>query len=605
MKKKPDRRAGKPAAVILEEAVHQLRSRPLVLAPYYIGSLPFMLGMLYFWTDMATGATSWRHLPQFAWVMALLFIWMKAWQSVFASSVAAGIAGEPPPAWNVRRIVRMIAVQTAIQPWGIVALPLSLVVMLPFPQTVAFFQNVTVLGSGLEGRMTRLLGKAWRHASTWPFQNSLVIWLTSPALTLFVVLFLYGTLSLVVSMTDLQTAADLEGMLLASLLLIAALSAVPLCPLGIIVALNIGAALQIVPWLLRSLFGVETAFSMSASQVATSSIFFALVSGLTYLLLDPLFKTSYCLRCFYTDALSTGEDLRTELRALLPAGRGAAAILFAGALVFVSFTGAFAAVPRGSAPTRSRAVLSAEQLDAAIERAVNRPEYTWRMPRERPPAVEGQGGLIRTFLQSATAMLKKVWSSVSGTLFKIARWIYDLIFRLLPEPRQARPAGTRMKAPYLIIVAVLAVFGAVALFLWLRSRRGRRAGATVSAAPAIEPAPDIRGDDVDAAALPEDGWLSMARELIDKGELRLALRALYLATLAFLASRNLIVLEKSKSDREYEAELGRHSPAYPALLAAFREGRSLFEGAWYGAHRVTMDVIEDFYGIQGRVREDG
>ena len=43
---------------IIEEAVHLLRSAPgSLLAGYYIGSAPFVLGLMYFWADMSRSAT--------------------------------------------------------------------------------------------------------------------------------------------------------------------------------------------------------------------------------------------------------------------------------------------------------------------------------------------------------------------------------------------------------------------------------------------------------------------------------------------------------------------------------------------------------------------
>jgi hypothetical protein len=115
---------------------------------------------------------------------------------------------------------------------------------------------------------------------------------------------------------------------------------------------------------------------------------------------------------------------------------------------------------------------------------------------------------------------------------------------------------------------------------------------------------DITRDDVDATLLPEDGWLRLARELIEKGDLRLALRALYLATLTCLAGQNLITVARYKSDREYEVELRRRSHARPLLPAVFAENRSLFESAWYGLHEVTPAIMEQFSRNQEQIRTD-
>jgi hypothetical protein len=117
--------------------------------------------------------------------------------------------------------------------------------------------------------------------------------------------------------------------------------------------------------------------------------------------------------------------------------------------------------------------------------------------------------------------------------------------------------------------------------------------------------PDIAREDVDASALPEDGWMEMARALREKGESRYALRALYLATLAFLARQRLITLERYKSDREYEKELRRRSHLDPHLAPLFAENRSLFEMTWYGLHEATPGVVERFTENQERIRGYG
>jgi hypothetical protein len=83
MKRKSKGRDGKSAVDILEEAMHLLRANAFLLVPYYCGSLPFILGLLYFWTDMSTGADAWRRCSKAAWGLTLLFIWMKTWQSLY------------------------------------------------------------------------------------------------------------------------------------------------------------------------------------------------------------------------------------------------------------------------------------------------------------------------------------------------------------------------------------------------------------------------------------------------------------------------------------------------------------------------------------------
>src|SRR5512134_3973155 len=174
MKRKAGDRSGKSAVDILEEAMHLLRANPSLLAPYYFGSLPFILGLLYFWTDMSTGADAWKHCSEAAWGLALLFIWMKAWQSFYLRRLLERVRGEPSSVWGLGRMIRAAAIQTAIQPWGILILPIAFIVMLPFPQAFAFFQNASLMGSGDEGDLRTVVRRSWRQASLWTMQNTLI-----------------------------------------------------------------------------------------------------------------------------------------------------------------------------------------------------------------------------------------------------------------------------------------------------------------------------------------------------------------------------------------------------------------------------------------------
>ncbi len=86
---------GKGAIEILEEAVHLLRMAPAsLLAVYYVGSLPFVLGLLYFWADMSRSAFAARHCVEASLALAFLYLWMKSWQAVFASRLKARLAGD-------------------------------------------------------------------------------------------------------------------------------------------------------------------------------------------------------------------------------------------------------------------------------------------------------------------------------------------------------------------------------------------------------------------------------------------------------------------------------------------------------------------------------
>jgi hypothetical protein len=102
--------------------------------------------------------------------------------------------------------------------------------------------------------------------------------------------------------------------------------------------------------------------------------------------------------------------------------------------------------------------------------------------------------------------------------------------------------------------------------------------------------------------LPEEGWLKMAREMMAQGNLRLALRAFFLAGLASLGAREMIAIASFKSNREYEAELRRRARALPALQTAFSQNVAAFDRAWYGQHAVSQEALQQFQANLEQIR---
>src|SRR5207248_6536024 len=90
----------------------------------------------------------------------------------------------------------------------------------------------------------------------------------------------------------------------------------------------------------------------------------------------------------------------------------------------------------------------------------------------------------------------------------------------------------------LIFVLLVVVVCAVAI-LFYRTWRLRCSRKEI-ASEAVASVPDLADENVTAGQLPEDDWIRLARELMGRGELRLALRAYYLAGLAHLAQREMI-----------------------------------------------------------------
>ena len=105
--------------------------------------------------------------------------------------------------------------------------------------------------------------------------------------------------------------------------------------------------------------------------------------------------------------------------------------------------------------------------------------------------------------------------------------------------------------------------------------------------------PDLRDENVAADALPEDEWLKLAEEMRASGDLRLAIRALFLAALSDLARRQLVQIAKFKSNRDYQREITRRSAAVPQRTSAFSAMMAVYERVWYGLYEPSGNMFSE------------
>ena len=98
----------RPVLDLLEAAFHLLRLAPRrAIAGYFVGTLPFMLAWLFFWSDMARGAHAETRLAPGAALLAMLFVWMKTWHALYAADLLAFLRGDPLPPLGLRRLARV------------------------------------------------------------------------------------------------------------------------------------------------------------------------------------------------------------------------------------------------------------------------------------------------------------------------------------------------------------------------------------------------------------------------------------------------------------------------------------------------------------------
>ncbi|MFN2621774.1 MAG: hypothetical protein ABR611_02920 [Chthoniobacterales bacterium] len=523
---------------LIEEAVHLLRSCPANGAAWYaFATLPFLSALLYFWADMSRGAFAEDHVTEAALGLALLFGWMKFGHAIFAAKLRAAITGDVAN-FSVRQAARVALSQTILQPTKFFVLPIAALITLPFARAVAFYENVTALGAG--ETVSDLVRDAGRQAKLWPRPNHLTL-----ALLLLFALFAFANLAL--------------------LLLLA-------------------------PHLFKALTGVETVFTRSGINVLNTT-FLAAVAALTYLCCDPLVKAIYVLRCFYGESLRSGEDLRVELRRATFAETRLVALLLGMALIVSPINLRAESPPPVQAP----------ELDRSISETLNRPEYSWRMPREQtdtPPPEESS-----SFLSGLGRWTKKIAKKIGQGISDFFDWLR----RHSRPPSDNDSSRGELKSGFagssrILLYAVLVLASAAAIFLLIRIILQRGKTDELSAEPMTATKVDLGDETVTADQLPEDEWLALARTLIAEKEFRLAVRALFLAGLAHLAGQQIVSLAKYKSNRDYAAELRRRAADQGAMQQAFLQNMVAVERVWYGLHDVNAEMLERFHANLEEIR---
>ena len=553
---------GPRAMEVLDEAVSLLRRTPLsVLFYYYLGALPFCLVLVYFYFDMTQGADAEAHLPGEALLLTALYFWMKTCQAVYARKLLALLEGEDEEPWNLQRWVNTALLQMIYGGSLVIVYPLALIITIPFGWVSAFYHNVSIVATGAKSTVRSSLTEAVELSRLWPKQNHLIL-----------------------------------GILLAALLFL---------------FINLAVFLFLLPTLLNMFFGIMTIFDEN-SWAWNNSSFYLDVLVLCFLVLNPFNKGVYVLRCFYGRARLSGADLKAELRREGLARREQSPARVLAVLVLLSLitflTPARAdsvaqpapapAPVAASAPAVATAVPTTANLDQAIQKTLQKDEFAWRLPR--PEADTQDDGFIARTLRHFFEYLGREYAKFMKKLEKFLDWL----FRTDRKRDSSGNAWTIIEAiPWrLLFIMVLVLVVGSLILMFVRHFQRRPSGPTAVLATVPIRTVDLESENVRADDLPEDSWLSLAQQLLEKGELRLALRAFYLATLSVLAQSQLVRLSPGKSNRDYLLELTRRLRGNAAAVQPFRQNINLFEASWYGSHAVTTAIIETMRANHREVR---
>ena len=534
MKKK-----GKPALDIIEEAFMLLRNLPLQLwVRYYLGTLPFVAGLLFFVQFMSQSTVAYRYAVWGAFLTAFGFIWMKLWHSCFANGLLAFKTQAMVKPLSVRQWLAIARDHAANQWWCLVLFVMAMVLAVPFAWVNAYCQNFTIL-TGMEGV---------KHPKREAFELALALQKQNHALNILLYFFSF------------------------------------------FVFLNILAGSFLIPKLVKMFLGMDTVFSIAGTNLFSTSFVF-ICASVTFLLVDPLVKTCYLLRVFYQRAWQTGEDLMAQTRVL--ATQRSKVRQVATTLAVLCFF-CLPVEVNAQASDANNPSVSSEALAVEIEKTLSKPDFSWRMPQGGP---QGEGNVIDQFFGEIAESISSGSRGFGEMIDQIWQWIY----RRLSQDGSVRsePGRTGISANSALALALVVVL-CFLLFLFYRWIRAPKS-VTAEAVAAAEPVPDLTKETIVATDLPEDQWLSLASEYLAKGELRLALRAYFLALLVTMESGSLIKVTGSKSNMDYLRELQRKQHAYPDAFAPFAANVRLFERAWYGLYPVEAEEITRFQENRERI----
>ncbi|MBV9762664.1 MAG: DUF4129 domain-containing protein [Acidobacteriaceae bacterium] len=498
---------------------------------YLSGVLPFFAFLLYEWTSLAQSPFALERLTVSAFLLAVLYCWLHVCQSVFCVRLNAALTETAAPLRA--SFAQALTLQPALAPTKLIAWPAALALLVPHAAATMFYQ-ASLLPPASDASWRPALAEARRDALYRPGQ---AVWL-----------------------------------LLLTLLL------------RIIVWVNLFVLLVSLPPLWKTFTGQEGKFTRSPDLLLNPASFAAL-SILAYIALDPIVKAAAVLRRFARQSETSGLDLRLRLSLLR---RAAAALLLCA--LFVSGP-PMRARPITPPAVASPTTVSPDRMREAINRVFHDPRNNWDLPivEPRKPAA----GPIGAFIDSLVDHLGKAWDSVLSAIDSLLEALRHAL------SNSDRSAGERPRPVTSLdgwfVIGLFTLLIAALLFLAFRNRR-KRARPQAAAGVALPARPiDIASEEVHAIDRPEAEWLALAARHRASGNLRLALRALYLSTLTALGRAGLISLARGKTNHDYLRELQRRAKRMSTdLIPAFRSNLGLFEQSWYGAHPVTEQTIEQF-----------
>lgn len=383
-----------------------------------------------------------------------------------------------------------------------------------------------------------------------------------------------------------------------------------LVPLWFAVWLNGFIVAMVLPELLHSIFGVNTLLSTSMGSYAlvqSSAFWFSLFGG-AWMALDPIVKCTFVVVYQHLRSSREGDDLRGLLASLpreqekkaemIASGAarrviGVAFFVLATILLSMSLTSTAKAMQAPATRSTTGALddsareARVQRLRQAVDQESRRAVYRWHDAEHPSPP-----NWFDRLMAKIGEALNRVWNAITNFLRKL--WPSGLDI----SPGSGNGGWHLQDLRLWLTVVVILTLAAGAVLFWLRRRRDSTA---LSVPLEVAALPDL-SDSAVATERSEDEWFALAIRLEKEGELRLALRAAYLALLAGLAQRQWLTIRRDRTNREYLNEFSRRWRRRPQAAVEVREeipeklrgSLRQFDRVWYGLHAVTADAVSAY-----------
>jgi hypothetical protein len=223
-------------------------------------------------------------------------------------------------------------------------------------------------------------------------------------------------------------------------------------------------------------------------------------------------------------------------------------------------------------------------LDDSIQTVLESRKHLWQAPSNARKSQQ-------------PSLWRDIGRAVQRYLETVAEWISRLLRWLRPTTTPGRGISGRSLNIKDIAIALLVVCAAALAVLVTRSLLERRSRSARPVMMRASDPVDLRRAELSPDELPEEKWLDLARDMMESGEARLAVRAVYLAGIVILGKRELVTPTRFKSNRDYLVELKQRHRGSQTPITSLQSMIGMFEKVWYGRHQPGRDDFDEMHRL--------